>query len=165
MRQYVWVEPGIRVRIMCGCVALIAGMVCLDGLLQGELLRMFLGGLVAWPFATFMVRGIPVSRRVVEKVDRQIDRAFSTKRGDNSAFFRWAMVGLGAALGGLAFLGAWAILTAAPDVLEASLPMVADDISRAEGGDWEMVVRLLYAAVFAVAGGALLLTAWVRFRG
>ena len=165
MKQYVWVEPGTRVRIMCGCVALIAAMVCLDGLLQGQALRAFLGGLVAWPFATFMIRGIPVSRRVADKVGRQLDRAASTRRRDNSPFYRWAMVALGVVMGALCFVGAWAILTAAPGALEASLPLVARDIRRAQGGDWEMVVRLLYAGVFMVAGGALLLTAWTRFKG
>jgi len=164
MANYVWKDPGVKVRIMLGCFALIATLVLIDGLLKGEPLRALAGAIFAWPFATFMIRGIPVPERWAREASEAMGNAMSMRPGATSQAFRWAMVVLGALMGVVAFVGAYAILAEPARAIESFLPTVARDIQRAQGHDFEMLVRLGYAALFAVAGSAALLTAWKRAR-
>lgn len=163
--KYVWMDPGGKVSIMLGCVALIAAMVFIDGLMKGELLRALAGALVAVPFATFMVKGIPMPLDTVRRAQVEMDKVTSLRPGATSGAFRWSMVVLGAVLGVAALLGACVMLVAPAGTIELILPAAARGVRRAQAGDYEMLERLGYAAIFAVAGGAALLTAWKRARG
>ncbi len=160
-----WKDPGGKVTIMLGCVALIAAMVFIDGLMKGEFLRALAGFVVAAPFATFMVRGIPIPVETARRVEREMEKVTSLRPGATSDVFRWCMAGLGVLLGLGALLGAGMFLVASTETIEIFIPAAARDIRGAEAGDSEMLDRLVYAALFAVAAWAALLTAWKRARG
>lgn len=164
MAKYVWKDPGRKVRIIFGCVALIATLVFIDGLLKGEILRALAGGVFAWPFATFMIRGVPVPEPLARRAQEEMANITSVRPGTTSQAFRWSMVVLGALIGVAAFVGVYLILSASTEAIESFLPTVARDIRRAEGRDSGMLERLGYAVLFAVAGGAALLTAWKRAK-
>jgi hypothetical protein len=164
MAKYVWKDPGGKVRIMFGCVALLAVMMLIDGLLKGDPLRA-LGGIVAWPFATFMVKGVPVPESWAVAVGAQVDGILSMRVGGSSDAFRWIAAGLGVAMAALAFLGAYVLVFGSLEAIESFLPDAARSIRRAEGRGAEMLERTGFAALFAVVGGIALFTAWKRARG
>jgi hypothetical protein len=162
MAKYIWQDPGVKVRIIFGCLALIATLVFIDGLLEGDVLRALAGAVFAWPFATFMIKGVPVPEPQARRAQEEMSNIRSVRPGATSQAFRWSMVLLGGLLGVLAFVGVYIVLSASTETIEAFLPSVARGIRRAEGRDSGMLERLGYAVVFAVAGGAALLTAWKR---
>jgi hypothetical protein len=162
--RYVWVNVDIRTRIFFGCFALIATLVCIDGLLKGEILRILGGAIVAWPLWTFMIKGVPMPEPLVNAVEDGLGRAMSMKPGATSDVFRWAMVLLGTVMSVGSLMGVYAILFTSPENIEIFLPTVARDI-RGAAADLVLLVRLGYAALFLFVAGAFGLTAWRRARG
>jgi hypothetical protein len=164
MTKYIWIEPGGKVRIMLGCVALLGTILFIDGLREGELLRFAAGAMLAWPFATFMVRGIPFPESWARSAARQMDNAMSMQAGATSGAFRWAMVALGIVMGAAALMGGYMLLFASTETIELFVPSVAKGIRRARIRDQELLERIGFALVFGGAAGALLLTTWKRAK-
>ena len=146
------------------CVAFLGAMVFVDGLMQGEVLRPFAGGIVAASFGRFMFRGFPLPARWARRAEKDMDTILSLRAGATSPFFRWTMVVLGAAMGFGALLLAVMMLAGPPEAIESIMPKVARSLRGAESGGSGMLARAGLAAVFAIAGGAALLTAWKRLR-
>ncbi|QJR14839.1 hypothetical protein [Usitatibacter palustris] len=164
MTKYVWKDPGTKVRIMFGCAALIAVLVFIDGLLKGEILRALAGAVFAWPFLTFMIKGVPVPEEWARSVGRQMDNILSMRPGGTSRVFHWVIIALGVVIGLASFFGAYLLLTASLDTIESFLPTAARGIRRAAERDSEMSERMGFAVIFIFAGGAALFTAWKRAK-